>query len=98
MNFLSTLHFVISLYWYFVQLLWTTTIAHSTIWTQVCFGLLTATPVLILMIYMMTTLKIMFTSLQMLVRLLTSLIVNLASTLRMLWNFSRVLQRFRGFR
>ncbi|DBA37030.1 TPA_asm: P overlapped [Geum alphacytorhabdovirus 1] len=97
MNFLSTIHLIINLYCYFVQLLWTTTIAHSTIWTQVCFVLLTATPVLISMIYMMNTLKIMFISLQMLMKLLVKLLQNLVSTLKMLWSFLKMLLRFRGF-
>ncbi|UKT67856.1 hypothetical protein [Strawberry virus 2] len=86
MNVFSVIHLVLNLYWYIIELTWNTTIAHSTTWTQVCFVLLTLTPVLIMITYLMMMLKVISTSLRALLRHLLMLSKVLLWTLKMLWN------------
>ncbi|UZP80986.1 hypothetical protein [Alphacytorhabdovirus ribes] len=58
MNLLSIAYFLCNLYWFLVELTWTSTIRHSTIWILVFFVLLMITPILILITYLMVVVKV----------------------------------------
>nr|DBA37202.1 TPA_asm: P overlapped [Tolmeia alphacytorhabdovirus 1] len=92
-----SVYFFVNLYYYFIELIWTTTITNSPMWTQVCFALLTITPILMTVLYMITLVRILIIFLRALMRYLHFLRNVLLWIRGMCWTCCKMLQTLKEY-